>query len=337
MISVQVLRAIAAMLVVIVHTTLKAQSLGMSENVFNLGHSGVDLFFIISGFIMMLISSRETNFKIFMIKRFNRLIPFYYIITTAALVIYLINPSMIKGNQDGISIINSYLLVPAENKSFLLSVGWTLSYEMFFYIVFASFLFIKAEIKGLFVASAISIIVIYGHSVNSILFSPILIEFCLGILCYYIYRYALPNINKNHKVIISCIFMILGFLFLLIRENAITGLFTNRVIELAIPMSFIFMSFIIMEDKINEIKNRKIIIAMKSIGDASYSLYLTHLFVIGLSSKIFMMLGVGSCALFVIFAFLSSLLVSIFVHKTVERKVINLFNEMSKANPLIFK
>ena len=61
MISIQVLRGFAALLVVLVHSTLKAQSAGLGERVFEIGHSGVDLFFIISGFIMMMIGARENN------------------------------------------------------------------------------------------------------------------------------------------------------------------------------------------------------------------------------------------------------------------------------------
>lgn len=325
MISVQVLRAIAALLVVMVHTTLKAQSMGIGSRVFELGHAGVDLFFIISGFIMMMIGAKENKFPIFISKRIVRVIPLYYIITTFALAVYLFNPSLIKGNQDGITILNSYLLLPTEGKSFLLSVGWTLSYEMFFYIVFSLTLFINSSMKGIAASMILAVLVVYGrYAENEVLrnfMSPILLEFAIGIFCFYIYKKVGPLLSKKRRVIVSSVLALSAAAYILSDSDPLFTLFENRVIDLATPMMMIFLAFCFSEQSFQKYKNNIFTKLFSYIGDASYSLYLTHLFTLGFISKIFNIFGVDNNYLFVFCCLVSSVIVGVACYEIIEKKV----------------
>lgn len=325
MISIQVLRAIAALLVVMVHTTLKAQSMGIGSKVLEIGHSGVDLFFIISGFIMMMIGSRENKFSIFMSKRIIRVIPLYYIITSFALVIYIINPSLIRGNQDGIAVLNSYLLIPAEGRSFLLSVGWTLSYEMFFYLVFSLTLFIKGSMKGVVASLLLASFVVLGSVSDNILMnnfmSPILLEFAMGIACFYIYNFTITMVSYGKRVILSLLLIASSVIYVFSGEDPLFTLFNNRVIELAIPMMMVFLAFCFVENTFKKHKNNIFTKVMAYIGDASYSLYLTHLFVLGAVSKIFIKLGITNPFLFLFACMIISIVAGIACYELIEKRV----------------
>ncbi|EIY5142388.1 acyltransferase family protein [Klebsiella pneumoniae] len=325
MISIQVLRGFAALLVVLVHSTLKAQSTGLGERVFEIGHSGVDLFFIISGFIMMMIGARENNFFLFMSKRITRVIPLYYITTTVALCIYLFNPSLINGNNGVISILHSYLLIPAQGKSFLLSVGWTLSYEMFFYIVFACIVFMKSSAKGIAACLILIALVVAGRYSSNVtvhnFMSIILLEFAIGIGCFYFYDYMSKRLSEIQSAAISTIFILIAVAWIGFQQDPIFTLFNNRVIELAIPMMFIFLAFCLCEFNFKKYKQTVPVRIMSYIGDASYSLYLTHLFALGIVSKIYAKLGVENYFVFVTTCVVASVIGGVLCYEIVEKRI----------------
>lgn len=145
--SVQVLRAIAALLVIFAHIYPETLVFGPSTfpNFF-LGAIGVDLFFVISGFIMVYASEpmfgRLASAPLFMARRIVRIVPLYWLATTVFLG-YLFWST--RGNPIPDlplhSIVRSYFFIPADRPVTgyfpALSAGWTLYYEMFFYSVFA--------------------------------------------------------------------------------------------------------------------------------------------------------------------------------------------------------
>ena len=98
--SIQYLRALAAIMVVIAHSNHKAMIYNVDLlNFVKIGGGGVDLFFIISGFIMCLTVDRNRqSFTSFMKSRVIRIAPLYWILTCVALTIYLINPNLVKSS-----------------------------------------------------------------------------------------------------------------------------------------------------------------------------------------------------------------------------------------------
>ena len=109
--SIQYLRAIAALGVVIFH------SLESSEHRFIVGQAGVDLFFIISGFIMAsLMSGPEGKPGIFLGRRLLRIVPLYWIATFAALFVTWIKPNFFRSMDPSVSnTILSLFFVPHES------------------------------------------------------------------------------------------------------------------------------------------------------------------------------------------------------------------------------
>lgn len=140
--SIQYLRALACCMVLLSHISfkLKVHSINHLEW-FKIGELGVDLFFIISGFIMCLTADQKENrFLDFMTKRLLRVIPIYWILTSVALIVYIYSPSLVNSSGGSTSVIYSYLLLPTPEK-YLINNGWTLSYEFYFYLLFSMCLF----------------------------------------------------------------------------------------------------------------------------------------------------------------------------------------------------
>ena len=156
--SVQILRAVAAMGVVFTHAITRVSTTfpgAEGHSLFTsrrgqltVGDAGVDLFFVISGFIMLQVHWRDLGVRgtplRFMSRRILRIVPIYWLLTTVALVFQIFAPSVFTTHFKGIDIwwiVGSYLFlpipIPGSTISPLVGVGWTLNYEMFFYFVFS--------------------------------------------------------------------------------------------------------------------------------------------------------------------------------------------------------
>ena len=158
LLSIQTLRGIAALLVVFLHISFELSSktngsiiLGF-YNLNSFGLLGVDIFFVISGFIIFWIHGndfqKKNAFQIFFIKRLTRIVPLYWLFTIISALILLLIPELFtKGKEfEFTHFLTSLLFFPWYNSVGeiypILAVGWTLNIEMYFYFVFALTLFL---------------------------------------------------------------------------------------------------------------------------------------------------------------------------------------------------
>lgn len=135
--SIQALRGLGAFAVVIHH----ALSLFPFMN-FRAGAAGVDLFFVISGIVMSISITEKTKPLEFFVRRVIRIAPMYWIATTIAVGYFILRYDMsISTNH----IVSSYLFLPPPAEFFfpILYPGWTLNFEMFFYIILSVLLIIN--------------------------------------------------------------------------------------------------------------------------------------------------------------------------------------------------
>jgi exopolysaccharide production protein ExoZ len=275
--SVQYMRAIAALLVVMSHAGVKgAQYSNDPLHWFNVGGIGVDLFFIISGYIMChTASNRKINFLGFMKARFLRILPLYWFLTSLALVIYLIFPDKINSSGGNTNVIASYTLFPTEDK-YLNQNGWTLSYEFFFYFIFSFCLFSNSKLKYLIPVGMITILFILGELLTpknfqlNFITNSLLLEFSFGILAYYF--------HKEIKISSTISILIIIFSILSITSTNILNPDYPRVIIYGIPAFIFFIGMIQIEHFFENHKKKPFSKLLKSIGDSSYSLYLSHPF-----------------------------------------------------------
>ena len=139
--SLQVGRAVAALLVVLHHATLDSSYFyGVAfSNFWGFGNIGVDFFFVLSGFIIYWAHKEDKPGFVtggaYLYKRFVRIWPPFILVSIVILLAYNLFPSLSQSDRD-ISILSSLILVPQEGASPALSVSWTLMHEMLFYFLF---------------------------------------------------------------------------------------------------------------------------------------------------------------------------------------------------------
>lgn len=143
--SIQALRFIAALSVVVFHAhlllsrKLPGHVPDRVDHAFAVGASGVHIFFVISGFVMVYTSSRSRLTPGgFLKRRLIRIYPIYWLVATLYLVAHLL-----LGHPYNLSftkIAGAALLIPGYSP-LVIGPGWTLSYEMYFYLCFTAALF----------------------------------------------------------------------------------------------------------------------------------------------------------------------------------------------------
>jgi len=282
--SIQYMRAIAAIMVVIHHSAWKSEQYSSgSFSWFNVGAAGVDLFFIISGYIMChTVTRRSGGVNRFIIARVKRIVPIYWLLTTMALVVYLLMPDKVNSSGGHTNILASYLLFPSSDK-YLIQTGWTLSYEFYFYLVFSVSLFFKNFYKYLVPVAAIVALVLLGDFIDNksytvtFVTNPILLEFCFGILAYYLIQQIRSNWYWGIGIIVLSVILI-GFVNNLNFEFSRIESSYLRVLLFGGPSLLFFIGMVMCEIKLHEYRSSPLSILFKAIGDSSYSLYLFHPF-----------------------------------------------------------
>jgi exopolysaccharide production protein ExoZ len=231
---------------------------------------GVDIFFVISGFIMF-VAARNENHIDFLGRRIIRVVPLYWGATFVLLIIKT-NFHVWQINSETFAhFIKSLFFVPHYSPSFpdelwpYLVLGWTLNYEMLFYLIF----FLGLMIQRALIVTTISILSLFILGVfiepqNAILEAytrPILLEFLLGV--WVARAYLNGSLNKNCSALI---FIGLGGLLLtpfVIDENLIMA---GRIV----CSTLIIVGAVSLGKRVAHNK------LLNLIGDASYSIYLTH-------------------------------------------------------------
>jgi len=263
--NIQILRAFAAIYVVIYHTALKLEQ---SWPIAKYGASGVDLFFVISGFIITYSFIKRPNLPVqtFFAKRFIRIIPIYWLVTLFYAGLLLFLPRAFETHSfDLFHLIKSLLFLSLQEYP-VLYVGWTLSYEMYFYILFGLSLFTKKAMAPFLVLVFFIVSTCVGAYLDTpsdyrsdVATSPLLLEFCMGILLAYLF---VKGATIHIPVALS--------LTLLAILCALTLTAYPRIVGYGLPMTLLFVAVTFLRSY--EIKNSM----LKLFGDASYSIYLTH-------------------------------------------------------------
>ncbi|SDL39816.1 acyltransferase family protein [Pedobacter antarcticus] len=284
--SLQIIRAFAAVLVTICHIWNDGW---LPIEFTNLGGFGVDLFFVLSGFIMCLtvklnIGSKYLNAKYFLNKRIIRIFPIY-ILCAFPLLLFNIKAEGIKSS---FFYIGNLFLLPSFNNdvnyAFVLGTGWTLAYEMLFYYIFAFFILITGSkfrllvLSSIFLCSLVLIVNVFGFkggqlrwvNFSYIIGDTLLLNFVLGIICYFIYIELKDRIFLNyfHSLLLLAILSVLAAYL-----NTLDSL--PRIISFGLP-AFVIVSFFTLTR--NNLNNSWLLKKIVFIGDASYSIYLTHFY-----------------------------------------------------------
>ena len=332
LLSIQYLRAIAAFLVVLSHTAWKSMQI---ENMtlswwHDAGTFGVDIFFIISGFIMTYTSvklyQQPHAIKDFLKKRFIRIVPLYWFFTLIALSGFLLFPQLVNSSGGETEVFKSFFLLPLRaDENYLVSVGWTLEFEFTFYIIFA-FGLLFSQLRGnifvffILILSLLGSLLLPDSMMNYISYAFInnlFFEFALGMLLYYITQ----NIKPIHFIYsLALITMGLAWFYVTFSGCPLTGV---RAIDSGMPAFLFAFGLISLEDVL---RKRESSLFLK-LGDSSYSLYLVHPFVLVIVFSLYRKLEnilPQNEFLMNMTMIISSLVVGYFVHILVEKKLIGL-------------
>lgn len=283
--SVQYLRGFAALLVVMSHVFTKTTQLsGYKGEWFSIGPAGVDLFFIISGFIMCKATERKIiSPATFMLARVKRIIPLYWFLSLMALAIFLIRPDLVNSSGGATTVLHSFTLFPIGEK-LLIQNGWTLSFEFLFYIIFAVSIAVNYNDKIRNTVIILCSLVCAGLMIEpngaalDFLTSTLLLEFAMGMAAYlYLQKYSGYKFI-NAALIISGVIMLCAF--------SEYGKTPYRVLCFGLPMLGIFIGFVSFESSLKKASHKKTLWPLKALGDSSYSLYLFHPFALSLSAVV---------------------------------------------------
>jgi exopolysaccharide production protein ExoZ len=278
--ALQLLRAVAATGVVIAHVRYDfLRHLGLPDGLpgmLNAGSAGVDLFFVISGFVMVYSSEslfgRDRAAAIFLARRIARIVPLYWLMT-AAMIAYVAARGFAASDASPAHAALSLFFIPYPRPSGEMSpvygVGWTLNYEMFFYAVFALCLGARREITVGRVAVALAALAVAGWLLPGLpgalayWADPIVLEFVLGMILALAYRRG-----ARLPVWASAPLAIAALALILLYNDAGTALLP-RWLGFGLPAAMVVAALALVE--------RDIAIAwIDRIGDASYALYLCH-------------------------------------------------------------
>lgn len=281
--SIQALRGIAAIFVALSHLSFVG-----------VGAFGVDIFFCISGFIMMYVT--EKGGKNFLLKRIIRIVPLYYLLTVFTYLALYFLPRMFETTTARVSyLFQSFFFIPYEIEGVIqpiVRVGWTINYEMFFYVLFFISMKISHKYRGLLCSVLLLLLAAAGEffqlpgTILKFWCSELLIEFIFGILSFYICRklYTLIRDEKAGKyrmfLGISSVFVLLiGFGMLIAEKNITEGVLFHRVINQGIWGFLIFLAVFVTGCIIKLPK------WLCYLGDISFSVYLLHYYPIMFLSR----------------------------------------------------
>jgi exopolysaccharide production protein ExoZ len=329
--NIQCLRAVAALMVVWLHA--KEQFPGMNEYFRSgFGAAGVDLFFVISGLIMVFsTANKEIKPWEFFVRRIQRIVPLYWLATTFLVLVALMAPQLQRSTTlVWPHVVASYLFIPMESPSFpghmwpVLVPGWTLNYEMAFYAIFALSLFFGRAWRIPFLALVIGALVAVGQWFNfkgvfGFYTSDVMLTFVLGAL---IGRHLIsPDfaINTYKGLTILLVAIISWF--------AIDSLaFSSRFLNIGVPAALVVLGCSYLPTFRFWGTNY-----LASIGDSSYSVYLTHFFTLALLRIVvkytdLSVAGATQYWLLMILSLLACSLVGNYSFVLVEQRISKLFN-----------
>ena len=352
LLSLQALRGVAIIFVLLTHIKYPVTELfhGIILPAWMSGDGfacGVDIFFVLSGFVISMTAERQNSGpRVFVMQRLIRVMPLYWIVTLPILIGYLYQ-SMVNHHWNTRIIWNSVFLLPLWDKFWffdpVLNVGWSLCFEMWFYTLFAAFLFFLPAKKvpwaliGLFLISIpLPFLWKSAWKFPYFAFHPFCWEFAMGCLAFEISKNICP------RPFFSSILLLVGVLSLtyfaihyeFLGKHWITRMDPHqsalRALLWGIPAFVVVLSFVFLETLGAKMNWASPLIYF---GNASYAIYLVHIPVynfievkiVGLFASFWM----GST-----FVLTSALLVGCLLHHLIEKPLtLWLRSRLTRSSP----
>jgi len=278
--GIQYLRGVAATLVVVYHVFLQmgAATAGASLETFR---AGVDIFFVISGFIMVYSTGcgAGTTPLQFLRRRIVRIVPLYWAMTLFMIAVLVFAPQFVKTSKLAwdhalASLAFVARLNPATSASYipLVTPGWTLNLEMMFYAVFTLALLVAGSGARLILAASLPIVLLAAIGLTAdppgfagFYTDPIILEFVFGMVVGLLFMRGRIRLSLVPATMLG----VLALALLLIPPESTL---VPRPVRFGLPALAVVVAALA--------PGWPKVPALHRLGDASYSLYLTHFFVL---------------------------------------------------------
>lgn len=314
--NLQALRAFAAMSIVLAHSITPAENYGFRTHYMHwfaeFGANGVIFFFVLSGFILVYVQRLKlpTPFEFFY-ARFTRVAPIYWILTLSFLLITYLFPKLFISGTDGYmdksvaSLIFMSQFLTGEYP--VLYVGWTIEYEILFYVLMGMGLTFGGRALA-YPFAGVSLIMI------SLIFPDdlVVLEFLFGIILGLIYT----KLKVFPVLSVLSLLIGIGLIFMDLIFRPYTGSLDHHLFRYGVPAFFVIYGLL----GIPQITPG----LLTSIGDGSYSIYLIQVFTIPLFFKVLKM--IGACVylsndLLVVVCVIFTVLIGMGVYRFIEKPI----------------
>jgi exopolysaccharide production protein ExoZ len=328
LLSIQYLRAVAAIGVLIFHAADR------TGGRFPMGGAGVDVFFVISGLIMWAIAARRPlRPGDFLLRRATRIVPLYWLATLALAGAWLLAPGLFPHMQPTAGhVIQSLLFIPHADPAGVVAPlvvpGWTLTYEVFFYLVFSGALALSLRWRAWGMSAALGLLVLAGvllrpHSpILATYTSPLLLEFLAGLWIGKAWTDGASMPPAMATVLLVAGAALLGMV-------ALSGVDVEpwRLLLWGGPAVLIVGGAMGLE-RAGKVPRWP---AVKFLGDASYSIYLVHTLAVSVAVRLSTYLGLTRGPLVFIVAVAGGLVAGVICFLVVERPLLAVFQRPATA------
>jgi exopolysaccharide production protein ExoZ len=342
LIGIQYLRAIGAMLIVYFHNVIQIPAYTPYLTRYFLGGihltNGVDLFFVVSGFIM-LVTSRKAAPVDFLVRRVIRIAPLYWALTLLVAGFVAVRPELFRSTVlNAQYLVKSLLFVPYLCNGYffpLLVPGWSLNFEMFFYLAFALILFVphhrRVTIMGLSFLTLYFLGIWILHSMDPTNRNSSVINFYTSLHLFefwsgmFVADLHLRGYLKFWPVI-GWLLLAASFVALLwgLPLNLASGSSAEFLLDSLLPSVTLLLAVVSLENTSSLPKSSR----LTQLGDASYSLYLTHIFSLGLARLLWARAGLQRESIvfvagYAVFAMTLCVLIAVATYRWVENPTHN--------------
>lgn len=337
--SLQYLRAFAAILVLLTHVLQLCDV--RPNDVFWAGQWGVDIFFLLSGFIIYLTTKEESSWIDFGIKRIFRIYPAYLLILTFYLLYktsFSLNMNELIGGGNLKNLICNILMLPISGpittKSLIVGQAWSTVFELYFYFLFAILLLFKKPKRYIVFFIVICSFVGYGYRFAGFLFDGVLgflssvmgsshnLFFVEGVLLAICYKNGWLKICN--KILYCMLFVAMISIYIWCMTHTY-----NQVYSILLS-PFVFVGVLLLNDFVKKESWWNKVLSF--LGDISFSIYLVHCLIIRI---IMNNMGIGNLYAVIVLSLLLTIMASSVIYLLVEKRFINLAKQLIKRKKII--
>lgn len=346
LLSLQVLRAVAALAVLLHHAGYDADTLAAHRGIAPFGLDrfvdlgfGIHLFFVISGFIMLRTARGYGSARgalVFLARRVVRVVPLYWLMTSLVLVGTAIAPGLLNSKPGGAGwIVGSYLFVPVARDSGainpVLGQGWTLDYEMFFYLLFGMAMLLPRRTAVPALVGVLVGLVALRHAITppfaaaAVWTDGLLLEFLFGLAL------ALAAERGWRLGPVGAVAAVLAGALGIVALGPLSGRFDGLApwFRGGVPSALVVGGCVLGP----RWTLGRSLVALAAVGDASYSLYLSHPFAVRLLAAAWRAAAPPTAPLwfYLVGACAAAVVVALLLHRFVERPMTEALHRRSLA------